>query len=173
MTHYIYTLIDPRSGKPFYVGQSKHPERRLKEHIYLALQVVRDHLDARGRCIRDILASGQLPALAILEATSAERIDSAEFEWFARLIAEGAPLLNTPQFLAAPNALYPRPAYPRTPFLSINDCSRRGGVTRSELKAAIRAGKLRAVKVGRGTYLMHEADFRAWLAQSRRGSRSS
>lgn len=33
MVHYVYALIDPETLDPFYVGRSKHPIKRFKQHI--------------------------------------------------------------------------------------------------------------------------------------------
>lgn len=65
----IYGLVDPAAGSIRYVGYtSQIPEKRLKEHLYLA----RKKGDKRYRLpvfrwIRSLLAVGQLPEIRVLE----------------------------------------------------------------------------------------------------------
>ena len=32
VAYYIYVLVDPRNNKPFYVGSTSNPKRRMTEH---------------------------------------------------------------------------------------------------------------------------------------------
>lgn len=73
-TFYIYALIDPRTHKPFYVGQTPDPDRRLKAHIKrIHYKSVQGKLYASGEYIKNLHDDGLKPQIVILE--------TLEFEW--------------------------------------------------------------------------------------------
>lgn len=70
----IYQLVDPRDGKPFYVGQSVDSQKRLEAHI-------KDAFDSPTRTrIKDILSTGQSPLLVVSSVVSEEMANRAERE---------------------------------------------------------------------------------------------
>lgn len=56
---YLYAIKDPRTDETVYVGQTFHPQQRMKEHIRGKLDV--DHW------IREMHAKGLEPIMEIIE----------------------------------------------------------------------------------------------------------
>lgn len=84
---YIYTLSCPKTGEIRYVGQSKNPEKRLKEHR--ASGTAKLYL-----WIHDLLANGDAPVLEIVEQCDVGARYKREMFWIKKLQSEGHPLLN-------------------------------------------------------------------------------
>ena len=86
---YIYGLQDPRDGLIHYVGKSKRPEYRLKQHLRgkatNADKMV--WLDGLG-------VAGVEPLVVILEETDAQGWAKTERRWIAKGRADGWPLTN-------------------------------------------------------------------------------
>lgn len=60
-THFIYILKDPRNGVPRYVGKTKHPKERLRNHIG------RPSSGAVKRWIVQLSRDGVLPEIEIID----------------------------------------------------------------------------------------------------------
>jgi len=79
MDIFIYALIDPRTGRPFYVGKTNNIKVRLKSHR-----------TGRGntRCafyIRGIRSEGLRPEIKILETCSDLEWEEKEREWISKM----------------------------------------------------------------------------------------
>jgi hypothetical protein len=86
----IYSLVDPRTGVPRYIGKTVHLRSRLNHHVSRAVDS-----SPRGEWIRELKANGLRPTAVVLaEAESAEHLNVLE-EWHIRTgIESGLPLLN-------------------------------------------------------------------------------
>jgi predicted GIY-YIG superfamily endonuclease len=79
MDIFIYALIDPRTGNPFYVGKTNNPQIRLKAHRTGA---------GKTRCaeyIREIRAAGLRITLDVLQTCSHLEWEHAEREWILKM----------------------------------------------------------------------------------------
>lgn len=101
----IYGLRDPRTGEYRYVGIAKNPKQRLKNHLSDA----RSANTARLSWLRDLIDSGLIPELIILDDVygepipgtnvwhpSSENDQDKERYWMGKLHAEGNRLTNHP-----------------------------------------------------------------------------
>jgi hypothetical protein len=88
-TLYIYGLKDPRDGLIHYVGQTKRPERRLSEHLWLDRG--RGH---KGKWIAELKVQGIRPEMIILSQVTRSEIDEEECLWIAKGRELGWPLTN-------------------------------------------------------------------------------
>lgn len=86
----IYALIDPRDGRPFYVGQSFDPRKRLFQHIREARKSEKSN--RRTSVIRELLAANLRPLVRDLETVENHQITEAEGRWERELLdaARGA-----------------------------------------------------------------------------------
>lgn len=80
-THYIYALIDPRTGARRYVGRTAHPRKRLQRHIS----------ERAKDWIKDLHAVGLAPTMEVLEVVTPERIAGAYYGEASGKEAEDAP----------------------------------------------------------------------------------
>jgi hypothetical protein len=67
--HHVYHLVDPNDRAVRYIGKSRNPKSRLKQHIAEALE--NDNTEKK-RWIRRLLASGQKPVLIIAGSFTTE-----------------------------------------------------------------------------------------------------
>lgn len=69
MVHYIYALVDPRNNKPFYIGITNNPKRRLAHHISTCNRPKGkwQRLNTNQRRISEIISSGHKPQMEIVE----------------------------------------------------------------------------------------------------------
>jgi predicted GIY-YIG superfamily endonuclease len=78
--HYVYGLIDPRTHKVFYIGRTKSPNDRLREHIKNAARK-----DTRkNRHIVEILSKGFEPKMTLLESGNKQDIIQKENEYIKK-----------------------------------------------------------------------------------------
>lgn len=89
---YIYTLSDPNTGRPRYVGLTSDPKHRMTCHISPS-HVGKN--SARALWIRGLLEQGHRPKLSVVEVCRAEDAAQAEHNWISRLLEQGEILLNT------------------------------------------------------------------------------
>lgn len=89
----IYALRDPRTWEVRYIGKTAHSvEERLRKHVNLALRGHRDH---KYNWLRQLLAAGREPTLAILEELPHDADwEEAEVWWIAEGRRRGWPLTN-------------------------------------------------------------------------------
>lgn len=119
---YIYALIDPRTDKIFYVGRSKHPKQRVKQHINGSKNVPEDEYEGentymyrlvgispwdrkflkssnpnKDKTIAELLEIGQSPIVKIIDEWETEKLSNAnrlEEAWIAHFFAHSQPLTN-------------------------------------------------------------------------------
>lgn len=86
--HCIYAIIDPRSDRIFYVGQTCDFDARRRQHIEGSDQL-------SGFLVRQMAVNGFVPLFTVLEQrkTKAEAL-AAEIFWIELLMSRGASLLN-------------------------------------------------------------------------------
>lgn len=97
---YVYCLADPRNKKPFYIGVSECPEKRLFQHIDTAL-VGKARSPYGEECwykkcklIRSIIKCGKLPIVKVLKKTTKELAGIEERKAFLRYKNKGHKLLQ-------------------------------------------------------------------------------
>lgn len=77
LTHsVIYALVDPRDGLIRYVGSSKNPNTRLKEHVR--------EIDGDSNLkvwLRDLAEQKLMPLMVILDTQVSGESESCEMEW--------------------------------------------------------------------------------------------
>ena len=88
--HYVYALIDPRTGEAGYIGLTNNPAKRLVQHGR------KNDSPRRDKWIADVLASGATPILLVLETLgSKDEAKKAEIVWINKYLAWGVPLTNS------------------------------------------------------------------------------
>ncbi len=87
---WIYALKDPRDDSYKYVGMSKNPNKRLKEHISDSKR----ETTKKGNWIRKLIKLELKPILIILEETTINECGYCEEYHIKKLINEGNILLN-------------------------------------------------------------------------------
>lgn len=106
----VYLILDPRTGHPFYVGQTKNPERRWKEHLKSGLTQSRRFV---ARQIQKILERGEQPEFqVVLRCNTEADALSAESEWIRRCSQEGHKVSNRTREHLELKELYWRPKRP-------------------------------------------------------------
>ena len=75
--YYVYALLDPLTGQPFYIGCSVNPTKRLKTHG-------RDQASAAYDRVRALYAVGKQPILALLGVHHSKIAALAEEDWLIR-----------------------------------------------------------------------------------------
>lgn len=81
MKHYVYTLIDPRSNDPFYVGAGSGAttNKRLQDHIGEAKSGKTSNHD-KCKVINELLTQGLKPLIAVHECIDATHAATTEKE---------------------------------------------------------------------------------------------
>lgn len=86
----VYALIDPTDQLVYYVGQTRHPAKRLAEHVR-----TRIGQDARAAWLRSLHDRKQQPIMRILEmVTGLETALQQEQQWIRTFLEKGMPLVN-------------------------------------------------------------------------------
>lgn len=92
MSYTIYVIVDPRSQRPFYVGETKSFSRRCRQHLKGTDQI-------SGLVIRQIQENGFIPHFVVLEVHDDEETAlRAEIFWIETLLARGLDLANSQAF---------------------------------------------------------------------------
>ncbi len=92
MSFTVYAIIDPRSQRPFYVGETKAFDLRCRQHLAGTDQI-------SGLVIRQIQENGFVPHFVVLEAHDNEETAlRAEIVWIELMLSRGIDLLNSQAF---------------------------------------------------------------------------
>ncbi len=92
MSFTVYAIIDPRSQRPFYVGETGVFDLRCRQHLDGTDQI-------SGLVIRQIQENGFVPHFVVLEAHDNEETAlRAEIVWIELMLARGIDLLNSQAF---------------------------------------------------------------------------
>ena len=90
---YIYALIDPVEKRVRYIGKSDNPTKRLRAHIYEAMQINKFIMNAPiwPRCvwIYRLIKNGAHPRVVILEECSDDNWRETEDWWITIFENEG------------------------------------------------------------------------------------
>lgn len=89
---YIYALVDPRTQEIRYIGQSVNPEKRLRDG-----HLCKPYIDAKSyknHWLKELIALGLRPTIAILETTDEEHYEEREQFWIAKMRSDGIPITN-------------------------------------------------------------------------------
>lgn len=93
MTSVVYTLSDPRTDEPRYVGQTAEPLAvRLKKHCWPS--TIKNEVCHRTKWINKLLKAGVQPKIEVLETVSPESVNEAEIFWIEQFRALGFRLVN-------------------------------------------------------------------------------
>jgi hypothetical protein len=93
MKYFIYCLINPIDGKPFYVGATRNDLKvRLSEHISCRLYHG-GFLKQRMKLIRKIIKKGMKPEIKLLK-TVVKNVDYHEAFFYRKLKRQGFELLQ-------------------------------------------------------------------------------
>jgi len=91
MITYIYTLNDPITGIPVYVGKThQNPKRRYSQHISSELH----HVNKKANWIKSLKNKGLLPILDIIDSTEDENWEWLEKYWISQFKTWGFTLKN-------------------------------------------------------------------------------
>jgi hypothetical protein len=92
MSFTVYAIIDPRSQRPFYVGETKAFDLRCRQHLAGTDQI-------SGLVIRQIQENGFVPHFEVLETHANEETAlRAEIVWIELMLGRGIDLLNSQAF---------------------------------------------------------------------------
>ncbi len=92
MSYAVYAIIDPRSQRPFYVGETGAFDIRCRQHLDGTDQI-------SGLVIRQIQENGFVPHFVVLEAHANEETAlRAEIFWIELMLGRGIALLNSQAF---------------------------------------------------------------------------
>lgn len=92
MSFTVYAIIDPRSQRPFYVGETKAIDLRCRQHLEGTDQI-------SGLVIRQIQENGFVPHFVVLETHANEETAlRAEIVWIELMLGRGIDLLNSQAF---------------------------------------------------------------------------
>lgn len=88
----VYLIIDPRNGKPFYVGQTRDLDRRQTSH--LAIKSLKGSADKKRRLL-EIQAAGMEPDFRIVQGYADEAASLAgESAWIKACVSNGHDVFN-------------------------------------------------------------------------------
>lgn len=88
---FTYLIVDPRSGLPFYVGQTTCMERRKHGHLRVRVGAKR----RSKQIIAEIVSAGLEPEFRVVDEQSTEAASlQSETEWVKRLARQGIQVVN-------------------------------------------------------------------------------
>jgi excisionase family DNA binding protein len=148
----IYALSEPENGAVRYIGQTTLPIARLTSYL---LESEPD-ASVTSRWMHGLAARGALPGILTLEQVEPSEAAAAEARWIQHYRAQGADLLNARE-KGIPDDQTPK----ADEWLNASLAARQKGVSREAVGRAIREGRLKAHRVGKG-YLIHRDAVEAW-----------
>jgi len=86
-TGYVYTLEDPRTGEPRYVGATTEPDQRFQAHLS------DPHSDALAEWVAELDEDGLGPEMSLVRVADAEALSQQERE-VLQMIADEFDVLN-------------------------------------------------------------------------------
>lgn len=90
-----YGIVDPRTHRIIYIGQTNNYERRQKEHRMAHRTRGRSKKGSLQHWLKGLNRAGDKPRFIKLEEVEGEEASLAsELEWIEKLSAAGVPLLN-------------------------------------------------------------------------------
>ena len=92
---YIYGLTEPDGVTIRYIGCSKHPKKRLQEHI----NQYRDN-GRKSQWVQGLKKQGKRPGLIIIDSCRSEIARDMEWKYYEYYKALGCDLLNSPEHMA-------------------------------------------------------------------------
>lgn len=92
---YIYSLNDPITKEPVYVGQTIKPKARFSQHLSEATMHPCYGNRKKGDWILNLRAKGLVPEMKLLEEVDLKNANDTEFSWIEKLRAEGRILINS------------------------------------------------------------------------------
>ncbi len=90
----VYVLVDPETHKPFYVGSTINLEQRIKQHVYTCNVPLNVSFTATQLRIQEIVRSGKLPIVTVVEETTEDEREKMEGFWIKNLLEQGVQLTN-------------------------------------------------------------------------------
>lgn len=91
----IYAIVDPRDGKPFYVGQTVQPlKTRLSCHISYTTYAKGGVMDMKRTRLLEIIKCGYEPIIVGLTVVSADKASDAEIKHHRKLKKQGCDLIQ-------------------------------------------------------------------------------
>lgn len=92
VTYSVYAIVDPRSSRVFYIGQTAEFALRCSQHLESGDTIA-------GLLIQEMSAAGRQPNFVVLEeCTSRRRALMAEIFWMDLFASRGASLANAQAF---------------------------------------------------------------------------
>lgn len=89
---YIYALKDPNHGRFCYVGHSRDPELRFRQHVSAGVSHYNPDI---ARWLHELARHSQSPDLVVLEQCESYAVaDASERRWIQQLREQEHPLLN-------------------------------------------------------------------------------
>jgi hypothetical protein len=89
---HVYVLLDPRSWEIRYVGQTRHPARRVRAHMRDSASTHKTHW------LGQLRKSGQAPVMRVIQTFDGSvgqgAVNTAESFWIQHLLERGEPLTN-------------------------------------------------------------------------------
>ncbi len=86
---YLYKLIDPQTKEIRYIGQTRHPEKRLNQHLKEKGNYYKTNW------VKSVLSKGLTPIFEVFLCTSRENINQEEQSWIRFYFEQGCKLVNT------------------------------------------------------------------------------
>lgn len=91
----IYCLVDPRDGKPFYVGATNcRLNTRLSGHISESKTILPQYWNNKNKLINSILRDGKRPRIRLLKVATMGSVDHYEFFFYSMLTQHGFVLIQ-------------------------------------------------------------------------------
>jgi mRNA deadenylase 3'-5' endonuclease subunit Ccr4 len=93
----IYSLSDPRTGLPFYVGAtSKNLEHRLYAHCFCFAKTDKPGMISRRKIfVKDMIKSGYKPTITLLQEVKKAEVDKLERYYYNLFTEDGYILLQS------------------------------------------------------------------------------